>query len=274
MTSNPAYRDPYVSTLGEEHNRFARMNVARAPFGELDAVERLLEQYSDRVAMVCVEPIQGEGGVHPGTRDFLVGLRELTHRHGALLGIDEIQSGCGRTGDFAAWTTVVGKDPELGVDVAWFAKALGGGFPIAACVARGELAQHMVKGSHGSTFGGNPLACAASLATLEIMDDQRAMASAAAQLPTLRSIAERAPIPEVREIRGLGAMIGIELGDADLAGRVVAAMQDEGVLVTQSGSTAIRWLFAYHAAQPQLEEAWTALGRALEKVGSRGYLGT
>jgi acetylornithine/succinyldiaminopimelate/putrescine aminotransferase len=265
LTGTAKYREPYVNVLGEDEPRFASMNVARATFNDLASVEALFEKYPDRVAMVCLEPIQGEGGINPATREFLVGVRDLCRKHGALIGLDEIQAGCGRTGDFAAWTTMVGN--ELDADIIWWAKALGGGYPIAACVARGSASEHMTKGSHGSTFGGHPVACAAALATLQIMEEEKLMESAARQLPTLRKIAEADPEPRVREIRGLGAMIGMDLGDADLAPRVVSQMQDEGVLATLSGGTAVRCLLAFHAGETELREVWQAVRRSLEKVG-------
>jgi acetylornithine/N-succinyldiaminopimelate aminotransferase len=264
LTANPAYRAPYVSILGEEDDRFARMNVARAPFGDLAAVERLFAEHAGEVAMVVVEPIQGEGGIHVATREFLVGLRELCTQHGALLGLDEIQSGTGRTGNFLAWTTIVGDDPKLRPDLAWLAKALGGGFPVAACIARGELAAHMVKGTHGSTFGGNPLACAAAVATLHILEQENLLAAAAEQLPTLQRIAADEPIAAVREIRGLGAMIGIELGDAEIAAKQVGSLQSAGILVTLSGGTAIRLLLPYHAGEAELREIWSTLATCLQ----------
>jgi acetylornithine/N-succinyldiaminopimelate aminotransferase len=263
LTANPAYRAPYVSILGEPDDCFARMNVARAPFGDLAAVQKLIAEHADQVAMVVVEPVQGEGGIHVASREFLVGLRELCTKHGVLLGLDEIQSGTGRTGNFLAWTSIVGDDPKLRPDLAWVAKALGGGFPIAACIASGELAAHMIKGSHGSTFGGNPLACASALATLRIIDEENLLASAAEQLPTLRRIAAAAALPAVREIRGLGAMIGIEIGDAELAAKLVGKMQDQGVLVTLSGGTAIRLLLPYHAGETELREIWSTLAGCL-----------
>jgi acetylornithine/N-succinyldiaminopimelate aminotransferase len=263
LTANPAYRAPYVSILGDEDDRFARMNVARAPFGDLAAVERLFAEHADQIAMVVVEPVQGEGGIHVASREFLVGLRELCTRHGSLLGLDEIQSGTGRTGNFLAWTSIVGDDPKLQPDVVWLAKALGNGFPIAACVAREELAAHMVKGSHGSTFGGNPLACAAAVATLRIIDQEGSMASAAEQLPTLQKIATAEPLSAVREIRGLGAMIGIDVGETDLASKLVGDLQDKGVLVTLSGGTAIRLLLPYHAGEAELREIWSTLAGCL-----------
>ncbi len=266
LTAKPAYREPYVSVTGEPDVRFARMNVLRAPFDDLSATEELFSRHGERIAMVVVEPIQGEGGIHVASREFLTGLHALCRRHGALLGLDEIQCGTGRTGHFSAWTTLVGDDPALRPDVAWYAKALGGGFPIGACVARGDLAEHMGRGSHGSTFGGNPLACAASLATLRILDEDDLLRSAAEQLATLRRIAERDPEPKVEELRGSGAMIGIELGDGDLAGKLVSAMQSEGVLVTSSGVTAVRLLLPYRATEEHLAEAWAALRRGLARL--------
>src|SRR5690606_18801580 len=189
LTANAAYRQPYVSCLGEPEDRFARLNVARPTLGELGSVEALMKRYEGRVAAVFFEPVQGEAGIYPGTAEFLTGLRELCNRHGALLAADEIQCGAGRSGKFAAWSRLVGDDPQLAPDILWYAKALGGGFPVAACVAKPELAEHMVKGSHGSTFGGNPVACAAGVATLRIMDEEGLIESAGKQLDTLRSIA-------------------------------------------------------------------------------------
>jgi acetylornithine/succinyldiaminopimelate/putrescine aminotransferase len=266
LTGTKAYRDPYVSTLDEPDDRFARMNVARAPFGDLEAVAALFDRHRDRVAMVCVEPVQGEGGIRPATREFLLGVRELCRRHGALLGLDEIQSGVGRTGSFAAFTTLAGDDVDA--DVVWYAKALGGGYPIAACVTRAELAEHMVKGSHGSTFGGNPLACAAGVATLAIMDEENLFAAAARQLPTLQRIAAADPIDGVHEVRGCGAMIGIDFGDADRAGRAAMQCQAHGLLATVSGGTAIRWLFPYRAGEDELTQAWATLRAAVANASA------
>lgn len=267
LTATPAYRDPYVSCLGEPDDRFARMNVARATFGDLDSVQACFGEHRDRVAAVFVEPVQGEAGIHPAEREFLVGLRRLCDEHGALLGIDEIQCGSGRTGHFAAWTTIVGDDPALAPDIAWFAKAMGGGFPVAACVTRASLAEHMSKGSHGSTFGGNPLACAAALATLAIMDDEGLQASAAAQLPTLQRIAAEDPHAKVKDVRGAGAMIGIEIvGDGEPAAPLAGLLQEVGVLVTICKGTTVRLLFPYRADEPVLRLAWTRLRECLDRL--------
>jgi acetylornithine/succinyldiaminopimelate/putrescine aminotransferase len=264
LTANPKYRAAFLSTPGDDGKRFAHMNVVRAPFGDLAAVEALFEQYADRVAMVCLEPVQGEGGINPAKREFLVGLHGLCRKHGALLALDEIQAGSGRTGDFSAWSTLVGDDVQP--DIIWWAKALGGGFPIAAVVTREDIAQHMVPGTHGSTFGGNPLACRAGLTTLDIMRDDDLFARAGRQLSTLQSIASAQPIAAVREVRGLGAMLGIDFGDAELVTKLIGATAEQGLLVTASGGSAIRWLFPYWAGEQILGEAWDRLGKAVASV--------
>jgi acetylornithine/succinyldiaminopimelate/putrescine aminotransferase len=266
LTANPKYRGAFLSTPGDDVQRFAHMNVVRATYGDLEGVEKLFSEYGERVAMVCLEPVQGEGGINPAKREFLVGLHGLCRKHGAMLALDEIQAGSGRTGDFSAWTTLVGDDPELYPDIIWWAKALGGGFPISAVVARGDIAETMQPGTHGSTFGGNPLACRAGMVTLDIMDDDDLFARAGKQLATLQGIAKAKPISAVREVRGLGAMLGIDFGDADLVAKLIGATAEQGLLVTASGGTAIRWLFPYWADETILGEAWDRLGKAVASV--------
>lgn len=265
LTANPNYRQPFINCLGEGHeDRFADMKVVRAPFGDANAVDALMRKHEGRVAAVFIEPIQGEAGVFPATKEFLLQLRQLCDEHGALLGIDEIQSGCGRTGHFTAWESIVGDAAEP--DLLWIAKAFGGGFPVAACIARRSLAEAMQPGSHGTTYGGNPVACAAALATLRIIEEEGLLEKAAAQLPTLRAIAEADPIPEVTEIRGLGAMIGVQIGapEDQRAAPLGQAMPDEGVLVTVCGGHTVRSLLPYHAGEAELREFWAALRKSLE----------
>jgi acetylornithine/N-succinyldiaminopimelate aminotransferase len=267
LTANTAYRQPYVSCLDEPDDRFARVNVARATYGDLDSVEALMQRYAGRVAAVFVEPVQGEAGIYPATAAFLTGLHELCRRHGALLGDDEIQAGSGRTGRFTAWSRIVGDDPQLAPDVVWYAKALGGGFPVAACVARNELAQHMVKGSHGSTFGGNPVACAAALATLRIMDEEGLLQSAGAQLERLQGIVAADPHPRVGQVRGLGAMIGLEItGEGSPAAALGEMLQEDGLLATICSNKTVRWLLPYRAGHAVLKDAWMRMRRSLERL--------
>lgn len=265
LTANPAYREPYVMCLGEAptFGRFAGTKVLRLPFDDVPALEAAFAEHGSRIAAVFVEPIQGEGGVWPASKNFLLVMRTLCDRFGALLGADEIQSGCGRTGRWTAWQAIVGDDAKP--DVVWLAKALGGGgFPIGACLASAKLAEHMGAGTHGTTFGGNPLACVAALASLRIIEDENLLASAAAQLPTLERIAAEQPNAEVVELRGAGAMIGVQVG-ALSEGRAKAigpAMADEGVLVTTPGGHTVRSLLPYAAGEAELRELWSALARA------------
>ncbi len=263
LTANAAYREPYVSTLGEEANRFARMNVLRLPFGDVAALEDAFREQGKRIAAVFVEPVQGEGGIYPATKTFLLAMRDLCDRHGALLGCDEVQSGCGRTGDWSAWQTIVGDEAKP--DIVWLAKALGGGFPIGACLTSAKLAESMGSGTHGTTFGGNPVACVAALATLRLIEEEGLLAKARAQTPTLQAIAAADPIAEVLEIRGLGAMIGVQVGaPADQrAKQLGAALIDEGVLTTTPGYHTVRLLLPYAAGEKELREFWAALRRAL-----------
>ncbi len=260
LTATPAYRAPYLHCLDEPPRAaFADVRVLHLPFDDVPALEAAFAEHGDEIALVAVEPVQGEAGIRPASRPFLVAARRLTEAHGALLGLDEVQCGMGRTGAWSAWTTLVGEGAGA-PDLVWLAKALGGGFPIGACLARADLAAAMTPGTHGSTFGGNPLACAAALATIEVIEDEGLLAAAAAQTPTLREIAAARPIAAVRQIRGAGAMIGIELS-AD-AKAVAAAMRERGVLVTVCHGTTVRLLLPYRAGRSELETIWSALAEA------------
>ena len=260
LTANPAYRAPYVTCYGEDdRDRFLAAKVLRVAFDDIPALEQAFEAFGPRIAAVFVEPIQGEGGVWPASEAFLLAARALCDRHGALLGLDEVQCGCGRTGAWSAWTSLVGEACEP--DIIWLAKALGGGFPIGACLTRAELAEHMGSGSHGSTFGGNPVACTAGLATLRIIEAEGLLARAGAQLPTLERIAAEDPNPEVTQIRGLGAMIGVQLGDPDdgRAAKIEPALRERGLLATTPGGHTVRLLLPYAAGEAELREAWSKL---------------
>lgn len=270
LTANPTYRDPYVTCMGEPASgRFATMQVLRVPFNDADALTAAFAEHGPRIAAVFMEPIQGEGGVWPADRSYLVHARELCTEHGALLGMDEIQSGCGRTGHWSAWETIVGNgDGDPKPDILWLAKALGGGFPIGACLTTEALAAHMGAGTHGTTFGGNPVACVSALATLRILEEEDLLEAAARQLPTLRAIAEREPNPEVTDIRGAGAMIGVQLGGLE-DGRAKAigdALMANGLLATTPGGHTVRLLFPYAAGEAELTEAWRAIAAACAAV--------
>ena len=208
----------------------------RVPFGDLEALERAAENHPGVVA-VLVEPIQGEGGVRIPPAGYLDGLRELCNRHGWLLMLDEVQTGMGRTGQWFAY-----QHEALLPDVVTLAKALGNGVPIGACLARGPAAEVLGPGSHGSTFGGNPLACRAALATLEVMDQEALPERAAAQGARLRErlCDQLADLPGVVEIRGRGLMVGIEL-DRPCAALVGEALE-AGLLINVTAERVLRLL--------------------------------
>jgi acetylornithine aminotransferase len=208
----------------------------RLPYGDAAALEALAAGEPDLVA-VLVEPIQGEGGVNVPPAGYLAELRALCDRHGWLLMLDEIQTGMGRTGTLFAC-----QHDEVLPDVMTVAKGLGNGVPIGACLARGTAAELFGPGSHGSTFGGNPLACSAALAVLEVLTASDLPARAAALGNDLMTLfrARLQDLPAVVAVRGKGLMIGIELDRpcGDLVGQALAA----GLLVNVTADKVIRLL--------------------------------
>ncbi|OGA54654.1 MAG: acetylornithine aminotransferase [Betaproteobacteria bacterium RIFCSPLOWO2_12_FULL_62_13] len=220
---------------------------ARVPFDDLDAVRRVAESNRSVVA-VLVELIQGEGGINVCHADYLNGLREICDAHGWLLMVDEVQSGTGRTGAWFAF-----QHSDVKPDVVTLAKGLGNGVPIGACLAAGAAAKLFKPGSHGSTFGGNPLVCVAALATLAIIEEEGLMNNAMALGDFLRSSfrARLAGNPGVKDIRGQGLMIGIEL--AHPCNDLVQQALDAGLLINVTADTVIRLLPPLNLTRKQAE---------------------
>lgn len=208
----------------------------RVPFDDLEAVKRVGENNRNVVA-VLVELIQGEGGINVCGPDYLKGLREICDAHQWLLMLDEVQSGTGRTGKWFAF-----QHSGVVPDVVTLAKGLGNGVPIGACLAAGAAASLFKSGSHGSTFGGNPLACAAALATLAVIEEEGLMQNAVDIGGFIRAgfAARLAGNPGVRDIRGAGLMIGIEL--AHPCGELVQQALDRGLLINVTADNVIRLL--------------------------------
>jgi len=208
----------------------------RVPFDDLAAVKRVAEVNRSVVA-VLVELLQGEGGVIVCHEDYLHGLREICDANGWLLMLDEVQSGMGRTGAWFAY-----QQSGVKPDVMALAKGLGNGVPIGACLAAGPAAHLFKPGSHGSTFGGNPLACAAALATLAIIEEERLMENAVRMGDFIRAslVGRLAGARGVKEIRGKGLMIGIELDPP--CGEIVQQALDKGLLVNVTADNVIRLL--------------------------------
>ncbi len=220
------------------HAGFAPLvqGFVRFPYDDLDALEAIAGSDADVVA-VLVEPILGEGGVAVPQDDYLVKLRALCDRHDWLLMLDEIQTGMGRTGRWFAC-----QHADVLPDVMTLAKALGNGVPIGACLARGAAAEALKAGSHGSTFGGNPLACGAALAVLDTMQEQQLVERARQTGDRLRAELEAAlrGLNCVVEVRGKGLMIGIELDRA--CGELVGRALDRRLLINVTAERVIRLL--------------------------------
>ena len=219
LTSKAAYREPFEPLPG---------GVTFVPYGDADA---LAAAVTDETAAVVVEPIQWEAGVVEPPEDYLARAREITTAHGALLWLDEVQTGVGRTGAWFAHA-VSGVTPDL-VTVA---KGLGGGIPIGACIALGEHADLLQPGNHGTTFGGNPVATAAALAVIETIEKDDLLGNATRVGETLRTgLAD----PRVVAVRGRGLLIGLDL-DAEVGPQVVQAAQDAGFILNNTGPHTIR----------------------------------
>jgi len=207
---------------------------ARVPFGDIEAIRQVAE-HNKSVVAVLVEVVQGEGGINVLPSAFLVELRQICDAHGWLLMLDEVQTGIGRTGTWFGF-----QHSGVVPDVMALAKGLGSGVPIGACLARGEAAEVFKPGSHGSTFGGNPLACATALATLNIIEEENLLENVQVRGEAIRSGLRQvlANVPGVVDIRGEGMMIGIELDRP--CGELVDVARDAGVLINVTADTVIR----------------------------------
>jgi len=208
----------------------------RVPYNDLDAIRTVARNNRDTVA-VLVEPVQGEGGINVPDAGYLDGIREICDANGWLMMLDEIQTGIGRTGEWFAW-----QHGSARPDVITLAKALGNGVPIGACLARGTAAEVMQPGKHGTTFGGNPLACRAAIAVLETITAKGLVLRAAELGQRMRAgfAASLADLDGVSDIRGLGLMIGIELSRpcGELVGRALQC----GLLINVTAERVVRLL--------------------------------
>ncbi|MGY8666142.1 aspartate aminotransferase family protein [Bradyrhizobium sp. UFLA05-109] len=233
----------------------------QVPHGDLEAVKKAI---GPQTAGILIEPIQGEGGVRSAPPAFYRALRQLCDEHGLLLAFDEVQTGMGRTGELFAHR-------RLGVtpDVMSLAKALGGGFPIGACLATAEAASGMTPGSHGSTFGGNPLAVSAANAVLDVMlkpgffDHVQKMSLLLKQ--KLASVIDRHP-DVVSEVRGEGLLIGLKavVPSGDLA----TALRNEKLLTVGAGDNVVRFLPPLIVTEAEIEEGIARLERACTAIES------
>ncbi|THF65955.1 aspartate aminotransferase family protein [Pseudothauera nasutitermitis] len=237
---------------------------ARAPYDDIDAL-RMLAAGTPGIVAVLVEPVQGEGGVRIAAPDYLRALRALCSERGWLFMVDEVQTGMGRTG---AWFGF--QHAGVAPDVITLAKGLGNGFPIGACLARGEAAGLFSPGHHGSTFGGNPLACRVGCSVVEAMEHeripQRAAELGARLLHGLRQ--SLGGLPGVREIRGHGLMAGIEMA-FPCAWLVPLALERERLLITVTRGNTIRLLPPLICSEGEIDDIVARLRRLVADAAAR-----
>ena len=253
VTGQSKYRDGFGPLVGVTH----------VPYGNLEAVAREL---APDVAAIVVEPIQGEGGIIVAPTGFLAGLRELADRHGALLLADEVQTGIGRTGRFLSC-----EHQGVVPDIVALAKGLGGGFPIGAVLCKESLAASLPPGSHGSTFGGNPLASRAALAVLDVLVDEDLVKAAeikGARLGQLLTDLSARFADLIIAVRGLGLLWAVELSPAVDLSKVLEQCKNAGLLLTRAGSHALRFSPALTILPSELEEGVMLLGEVLKTEAS------
>jgi predicted acetylornithine/succinylornithine family transaminase len=242
----------------EKHEAFQPLpeGFRHVAWDDLDALDAALDA---SVAAVLLEPIQGEGGVNPAGRDYFQGARRLCDERGALLIVDEVQTGLGRTGRWFGF-----QHHDVAPDVVTVAKALGNGVPIGACWARREVAAVMAPGDHGSTFGGQPLASAAAVAVLRIME--REDAPGRARRAGERLTAALLALPQVTSVRGAGLLLGAELAGGLDAKAVVAEALARGLVVNAVRPTTVRLAPSLLVSDEHLDEAVSILAEALASV--------
>jgi acetylornithine aminotransferase/acetylornithine/N-succinyldiaminopimelate aminotransferase len=248
-----------LATTGQEKYRhpFAPLvpGVNFVAFNDLNDLKR---QFDGSVCAICLETIQGEGGINPLSRDFLQLARELTDKSGALLLLDEIQSGLGRTGKYFAY-----QHYGIKPDIVTVAKPLAAGLPLGALLTTDRVATGMHPGLHGTTFGGGPLACAVAIEFLKQLDKLRGHVAKLgayfiAELQTLQS-----KHVAIKDVRGMGLMLAIDLDSADTAKAAVAQLLAKGILINRTHETVLRFLPPYIAEKKHVDQVIDALDSAL-----------
>lgn len=257
-----------LATTGQEKYRHPFMPLMPGVnFIAFNDVEDLKHQFDGSVCAVCVETIQGEGGIRPLSREFLQTARELTERSGALLLIDEIQSGLGRTGRYFAY-----QHYEIKPDIVTVAKPLAAGLPLGAILTTNFAASGMHPGLHGTTFGGGPLACAVAIEFLRVLDGMmghiRGMGDYFhAELDTLKS-----KHPSIKEVRGMGLMLGAELDSSETAKAVVAQLLQREILINRTHDTVLRFLPPYIIEKKHIDQVIRELDSALSSHSKKPAL--
>ncbi|NLH15371.1 MAG: aspartate aminotransferase family protein [Phycisphaerae bacterium] len=250
-TAQPKYHEGFLPLLP---------GFTYVPYNDIDALQ---EAFTDEVAAVMIEPIQGEGGIHPATPEYMHAIRELCDAHGAMMILDEVQTGMGRTGRWFGY-----QHYDVTPDILTLAKALGGGVAIGAMMARPQVAASLVPGTHASTFGGNPLACAAGVAVIEAIESDHLLENARAMgdyaVEKINQL--KAKYPLIDHVRGKGLMIGIQLTEPGAA--IVAACLERGLRINCTQSNVLRFMPSMTVTKDQIDEALSILDQAMALQGT------
>ncbi|WP_323086467.1 aspartate aminotransferase family protein [Providencia alcalifaciens] len=237
-------------------------DIIHVPFNDLDAVKAVIDE---NTCAVVLEPVQGEGGVTPATSEFLQGVRKLCDENNALLIFDEVQSGMGRTGKLFSYMHY-----DVVPDILTTAKALGGGFPISAMITTAEIAKTMEVGSHGTTYGGNPLACAVGNAAFDIINTDEVLDGVAKRrelfVAHLNKLNDQYGI--FAEIRGMGLLIGAEL-NGKLLNRskdILQACAAEGLMMLNAGTNVLRFTPSLIISEDEIDSGMAKLETAISKL--------
>lgn len=246
LTGQPAKRAPFIPLLG------------RVDFVKYGDVRELEKTISRKTALVIVEPIQGENGVVVPPRGYLKAVRDVCDKYGALFAIDAVQTGMGRTG------TMFGYEPEgILPDILTLAKGLGGGLPLGAMISIGDRVPHFTAGQHGSTFGGNPVATASGLATIDVIEKKKLMKNAIAMEKLIRK--ELVNFHEIENVRGSGLLLGLVFKE-NIANDLVGSCAHSGLLVNATSSNVIRIAPALTLTQVHVKEFVKKLRASISEV--------
>ena len=243
-THKSAYREPFQPVMPD---------VVFIPHND---VEALRAAFSNEVCGIAIEVLQGEGGINPISAEFLQTARELCDSTGALLLLDEIQSGMGRTGQWCAYQHF-----NVTPDITTLAKPLAGGIPIGAMLCTEQAARAFTPGMHGTTFGGNPFACAVAIAAIDAIKQEKLLAhnSELGAYFVSKLNALRSGHPSIVAVRGMGLMIGVELDSATLTKQIQEGMMASGIIINRTHETVLRFLPPYLIQREHVDQAVTAL---------------
>jgi acetylornithine/N-succinyldiaminopimelate aminotransferase len=256
-THKEKYREPFAPVMPDVE--FVRFND----------IDDLRAKFSNEVCAICIETVQGEGGIHPVTQQFLTAARELCDSTGALLLADEIQSGIGRTGKWFAYQHL-GHLP----DVTTLAKPIANGIPMGAMLCTNDAALAFTPGMHGTTFGGGPLACAVAIAVIDTMKRERLLEHIQTVGDFFHSELSKLATRHdcIIDVRGLGLMLGLELNSTELATQVATQMMERRIILNRTSETVLRFLPPYILERKHVEIAITALDEIL-KQSAAAYVG-